>query len=319
MGVHAACAPWRAVAVLVVAATAGGCATSPTPGAPAPIVERSRPAGDPAPAHYVVRPRDSLYAIAWRFGLDYVAVARWNGIGPPYTIYPGQTLVLRRGASATQPSATQASRTPEESHIPERRAEVAPAVRPAPTSPTARETTAPAPRRTVTPTRPVVRAPTVPEGPAARAEPAKSPTPPESARPVPQPARAAAETPASGSTGARWRWPVDVQPERGFGGDNKGVDYAVPSGRPVVVAAPGRVVYSGPGLAGFRHLVIVEHGGGYLSAYSLNADPAVGEGADLAGGAQLAAIGGAGPTDRKLHFEVRRNGSPIDPGRVIGR
>ena len=288
-----------ALAVLAVMAV-GGC-TTPTAETPAPVVERSRPVGDPAPASYVVRPRDSLYAIAWRFGLDYVAVARWNGIGPPYTIYPGQTLVLRPAVDGGGPA----------------REAPAPA-RPAPASPDNARTAAP--RRTVTPTTPVVRAPNVPETAARPATPAPSrrgDVP--KARPAPQPTRAAPAQTAVRGPGARWRWPVDARPERGFGGDNKGVDYVVPPGRPVVVAAPGQVVYAGPGLAGFRHLVIVEHGGGYLSAYSLNADPSVGEGADLAGGAQLAAVGGSSAVDRKLHFEVRRNGSPIDPGRVIGR
>ena len=92
MGVHRTGVAWWGIAVLVVM-VAGGCTTQTQ--APAPVVERSRPAGDPAPTSYVVRPRDSLYAIAWRFGLDYMAVARWNGIGPPYTIHPGQTLRLR--------------------------------------------------------------------------------------------------------------------------------------------------------------------------------------------------------------------------------
>ena len=112
---------------------------------------------------------------------------------------------------------------------------------------------------------------------------------------------------------------MDARPDQGFGGGNTGVDVAVPARQTVVAVGPGKVVYAGPGLAGFRHLVIVEHGGGYLSAYSLNADPVVAEGKDLASGARLAAIDGAGAVDRRLHFEIRRNGAPVDPGKVIGR
>ena len=268
----------------VLLAVLGGCATSTHQ---APVVERGTPVGDPPPARYVVQPRDSLYAISWRYGLDYVAVARWNGIGPPYTIHPGQTLVLSPGG---------------------------------PREPVPREATARADA-------PSARAPRVPAG-MPEAVPDRPPPRTEAATPTPAPAapqtaartsRAVSRKPAAGNSGARWRWPVDVRPQRGFDKDNKGVDYAVPTGGSVVVAAPGQVVYAGPGLAGFRHLVIVEHGGGYLSAYSLNADPEVGEGAALASGAQLAAIGGSTPTDRKFHFEIRRNGAPVDPGRVIGR
>lgn len=300
----AACA---AAALALVA----GCATSPTQ---APVVERSTPAGDPPPERYVVEPRDSLYAIAWRYGLDHVALARWNGIGPPYTIYPGQTLVLvpRAEVRESRPEHPPASETRE----------------PAPdvgAAPRAAQETAVA-RRTVTPTAPEVRTPRVPETAPARPaaprepdKPATRPTTPESRPAAPAPRQTAPPQRVSGTPGARWRWPVDVRPERGFGGDNRGVDYAVPPGRSVVAAAPGRVVYSGPGLAGYRHLVIVEHGGGYLSAYSLNVDPEVGEGTDLGAGARLAAIGGTSATDRRFHFEVRRHGAPIDPGRVIGR
>ena len=296
-----------AAAALALALVAG-CATSTTQ---APVVERSTPVGDPPPEQYVVQPRDSLYAIAWRYGLDYVALARWNGIGPPYTIYPGQTLVLAPGAGVPGARPARPARPPDvsaESSVPRAQPE------------------APAPRRTVTPTAPVVRAPGVPEQAPARptaprtpAKPATRPAAPESKRPAPAPRQSAPPQRVAGTPGPRWRWPVDVRPERGFGGDNKGVDYAVPPGRSVVAAAPGKVVYSGPGLAGYRHLVIVEHGGGYLSAYSLNADPEVGEGTDLGAGARLAAIGGTSATDRRFHFEVRRHGAPIDPGRVIGR
>lgn len=300
---------WLPAACAVAAvALAAGCATSPTQ---APVVERSTPVGDPPPERYVVQVRDSLYAIAWRYGLDYVALARWNGIGPPYTIYPGQTLVLTPGAG---------ERRPARPAVPETR-ESAPDVGVAPRA--AKETAVA--RRTVTPTAPEVRTPRVPETAPARPaaprepdKPATRPTAPESGPAAPA-RRQAPPQRVAGTPGARWRWPVDVPPERGFGGDNKGVDYAVPAGRSVVAAAPGRVVYAGPGLAGYRHLVIVEHGGGYLSAYSLNADPEVGEGTDLGAGARLAAIGGTNATERRFHFEVRRHGAPIDPGRVIGR
>ena len=292
----------------VAFALAAGCATATVQ---APVVERSTPVGEPPPPTYVVRPRDSLYAIAWRFGLDYAAVARWNGIGPPYTIHPGQTLALRaterqaptdvRSGAAQTPAPPQSREAPPSRVTTDRPA--APPARPAPTT-TATQRPRPAPAR------PVVRA--TPQTPVRPAKPTPS-------SPAAEPRLSPAPKPAATASDGRWRWPVDARPDQGFGGGNTGVDFAVPAGQTVVAAGPGKVVYAGPGLAGFRHLVIVEHGGGYLSAYSLNADPVVAEGKDLASGARLAAIDGAGAVDRRLHFEIRRNGSPVDPGKVIGR
>ncbi len=309
--------PWlsavaRCALVALALALAAGCATATVQ---APVVERSTPVGDPPPPTYVVRPRDSLYAIAWRFGLDYAAVARWNGIGPPYTIHPGQTLALRATRRQTPTEVpSSAAQTPAQSgEAPPSRVTTdrpaAPPTRPAPTT-TATATQRPRPA----PAKPVVQA-----TPPAPVRPAK-PTPPSpAAESGPEIGPAPAPKPAATASDGRWRWPVDARPENGFGGGNTGVDFAVPAGQAVVAAGPGKVVYAGPGLAGFRHLVIVEHGGGYLSAYSLNADPVVAEGKNLASGARLAAVGGAGAVDRRLHFEIRRNGSPVDPGSVIGR
>jgi len=93
--------PVRAVALLTVVVLAA-CST------PAPHV----------PATYVVKPGDTLYSIAWRHGLDYREVARWNGIGRDYRIYPGQVLTLRAGrrvpagAAAPRPSTATRSAPP---------------------------------------------------------------------------------------------------------------------------------------------------------------------------------------------------------------
>ena len=43
---------------------------------------------------YVVRPQDTLYSIAWRYGLDFHDLARWNNIGPDFRISVGQALTL---------------------------------------------------------------------------------------------------------------------------------------------------------------------------------------------------------------------------------
>ena len=169
---------------------AAGCATSPSQ---APVVERSTPVGDPPPERYVVQPRDSLYAIAWRYGLDYVALARWNGIGPPYTIYPGQTLMLAPEVGV------RAGRPARPAHAPRRTFALNRSV------PRAEPETQAA-RRTVTPTAPEVRTPGVPEPAPARpakprdpVKPATRPAAPESSPPA---ARAAPGRAASGGAAA---------------------------------------------------------------------------------------------------------------------
>ncbi|HET6603150.1 MAG TPA: LysM peptidoglycan-binding domain-containing protein, partial [Xanthomonadaceae bacterium] len=92
-------------AVLVLALLATGCGggrsvvVEPAPG----VTRPARPA-PPARSEYVVARGDTLYQIAFRHGLDYRDVARWNGIGPPYTIYPGQRIRLAADGRSPPPS-----------------------------------------------------------------------------------------------------------------------------------------------------------------------------------------------------------------------
>ena len=97
------------------------------------------------------------------------------------------------------------------------------------------------------------------------------------------------------------------------------MDYVLPSGHQVVAAAAGQVVYAGAGIGGYRYTIIVEHSDTYLSAYNINVEPAVAEGKKIAGGGKICDIGSAGPTTRRLHFEIRRNGTPVNPATIIGK
>lgn len=272
--------------------------------------EGGRPAATPAPAQagaaiprdgrYEVRRGDTLYGIAFRHGLDYREVARWNGIDPPYTIYPGQRLRLRgdiragsRGASVTG----------------------MPAPRPS-TAPVAGTSTRPA---NPSPANgPAVRAPApTPANPSAPA--ASTPANTAAANP---PTRATSTPPAPVATGApgAWRWPANGQLIGRFvAGDPKrqGLDIAGNAGDPVLAAADGVVVYSGAGLVGYGELIIVKHSDEWLSAYAHNRRRLVGEGAQVRGGQQIAELGRSGTSRDMLHFEVRRNGKPIDPLQVL--
>lgn len=133
------------------------------------------------------------------------------------------------------------------------------------------------------------------------------PQPPARSAPHAQPARAG------------WRWPVKAQPARGFGRGNNGLDYVIPSGQQVVAAAAGQIVYKGAGLGGYRHLVLVRHTDSVMSAYSINVEPAVAEGTSIASGGKICDIGSGSPAMRRLHFEIRRSGTPVDPVKIIGR
>jgi lipoprotein NlpD len=62
------------------------------------------------PAAYTVNKNDTLYSIAWHYGLDYHSVARWNGIRPPYTIYPGQRIRLYPSRHSARIAASQPRR-----------------------------------------------------------------------------------------------------------------------------------------------------------------------------------------------------------------
>jgi Membrane-bound metallopeptidase len=84
----------------------------------------------------------------------------------------------------------------------------------------------------------------------------------------------------------------------------------------VTVAAPGEVVYAGAGLRGFASLIIVKHDDTWLSAYAHNAQGLVREGATLAPGAQLVRLGRT-EAARRVHFELRRQGKPLDPASVL--
>lgn len=105
---------------------------------------------------------------------------------------------------------------------------------------------------------------------------------------------------------------------RRFGGTSKGFDYALPPATTVRAAAPGVVVYAGPGLGGFRHLVIVKASERYLVAYGINVAPKLAEGQTVAAGATVAEIGSGGTAAGKFHFEIRDRGRPVDPGKLLG-
>ncbi|WP_090203798.1 peptidoglycan DD-metalloendopeptidase family protein [Ectothiorhodospira magna] len=250
---------------------------------------------------HTVRERETLYSIAWRYGLEWQSLAKWNGISAPYTIYPGQR--LRMNPPPGQPAPTRTAATPRETRTePDR-----PAASPSPPAPPAQR-----------PSPPPATPPPRPTPPAAPAPPPAAPP----ARPAPPPAPPPRTSPPAATGTLTWQWPTEGQVIRRFepqGTGKKGIAIAGQRGQPVRAAAPGRVVYSGSGLVGYGKLIIVKHDDSYLSAYGHNEKILVNEGATVSAGQRIALLGDTGTDRPMLHFEIRRDGKPVDPLRYMPR
>jgi lipoprotein NlpD len=119
----------------------------------------------------------------------------------------------------------------------------------------------------------------------------------------------------------QWQWPtrgpiVATYGDRGAIASGIGIGGTL--GQPIQAAASGRVVYTGSGLIGYGQLVIIKHNDTYLSAYGHNGRVLVVQGQEVRRGDQIAEMGiGPGRAPR-LHFEIRRNGTPVDPTLLLG-
>lgn len=98
---------------------------------------------------------------------------------------------------------------------------------------------------------------------------------------------------------------------------NKGLDIAGAAGEPVLAAADGRVVYVGAGLRGYGNLIILKHDNVFLTAYAHNQTLLVKEDQSVQKGQKIAEMGNSDSDRIKLHFEVRRQGKPVDPAKYL--
>ena len=304
--------------------------------APAPVSERSLVDG-PMPDVYAVQKYDTLYSVAWRYELDVVDLAARNGIKAPYVIKTGQRIALTGTGPPPPPKPTVPPTKPARHDRP--------GATEVPVEPGNAVGTAKPPPRTVPVTKPPVPVakPPVPvaKPPVPVAKPAVAPKPtaakapgaPETTPPAPPPsADPAPAKPAVADPGPTvtappsvpptvtaggWRRPVAVKPVRGFGGGSKGLDYSLRKGTPIHAATSGVVVYAGPGLGGFRHLVIVKASERHLVAYGVNVRPNLKEGDTVRRGDAVARAG-SGATGGQFHFEIRDRGKPIDPNTLLG-
>lgn len=260
---------WRPVATLAAVALVAGCASwEPPRDGPRGSSPRSVPAGQtlPAPPIYEVRRGDTLYSIAFRFGLDWRDVSGWNNISAPYTIRPGQELRLSRPPQR-RPVAAVPETTP-----------------------------------------PVTAEPDV-------SDPAPEPTAPATGSRPPRPVAAPRSGPGRTVSGVRWQWPTGGDLLQPFdpAATRRGIAIGGREGQPVVAAAAGEVVYSGTGLIGYGELIIVKHSDTMLSAYGHNRRRLVEEGDRIGAGQAIAEMGRNERDEVVLHFEIRRDGEPVNP------
>ncbi len=135
-----------------------------------------------------------------------------------------------------------------------------------------------------------------------------------------KPAAPVAATPpaSAGDDDVAFIWPTAGSVQAGFDeAKNKGLDLNGKAGDPVLAAADGRVVYAGAGLRGYGNLIILKHNNTFLTAYAHNQTLLVKEDQSVRKGQKVAEMGSS-DTDRvKLHFEIRRQGKPVDPSKYL--
>ena len=118
-------------------------------------------------------------------------------------------------------------------------------------------------------------------------------------------------------TKGRWIWPLNARPSLGYSKNNKGIDYELSEVKSLRAAGSGSVVYEGGGIGGFENLIIIKHSSELLSAYSFNGGVEVTEQQTVKSGDVLARIKPVSERGESVHFEIRRNGRPIDPKTLI--
>lgn len=311
-------------AVSLAAAVLAACSPAP----PAPVVDRGPAAAAAAPAvpragYHIVKKGDTLYSIAQEHGQDWRDVKAWNAIDNPNLLRIGQELRVEPpdGAAVTKPVAAPAAIDvrPLGSSAP---APVADAARPA----GAAENLKRAPKGGIKPyseeTLALARREeggeaAAPVAPAAGAAAAAAEAKPEVKAP-PKPDAPAAESAgvAAGDTAVEWVWPYRGKILTGFGeGTSKGLDIAGNAGDPVLAAAKGRVILVSESVRAYGKLVVVKHSDTYLSVYANNSKFLVKEGESVTRGQKIAEVGMSPGTPglASLHFEIRRQGKPVDP------
>ena len=320
------------IVVVLVAGGLAGCASN----APAPVETRAPTrsmegaAAVARPGHHIVKRGETLYSIARQYGRDYRELAAWNGLDDPGVIKLGQELrvvppgsnVAGAPALAEAPAGeTQAVAVPGPVAIVSAAASSSAGALSSAASSAAASGAATA----VVPAAPVGQ----------KAEPkggrvaysaqawkdlqAGDKTPVAASAPAAQSQPEPAKPAASGAADeVEWAWPTTGKVLTTFNDtSSKGIDLAGSLGDPVLAAGAGKVMYAGSALRGYGNLVIIRHGSSFQSVYAHNSEILVKEGQTVQKGQKLAKLGSSDADRPKLHFEIRRQGKPVDPMKYL--
>jgi lipoprotein NlpD len=275
--------PVRSTASAPSAGTAGSAATGTQPAGSSDPSKPALPGAENAgkPGYYTIKPGDTLIRIGLEAGQNWRDIARWNNLENVNLIEVGQ--VLRIAPPGADPSGVT--------------------------------------------TRPVVAAGRVESRPLDAARPADAASAPGSAAGSAPTGAAgasaaaaapAAAAPREGDEDIAWAWPAAGPVAAGFDeARSKGLAITGKPGDAVLAAADGRVVYAGSGLRGYGNLVIVKHNATYLTAYAHNQALLVKEDQVVRRGQKIAEMGSSDADRVQLHFEIRRQGKPIDPAKLL--
>jgi len=251
--------------------------------------------------HVIVRRGETLYSICFRENLDLQQVARLNHLKPPYTIYPGQKLLLRKPDSGTKTSGSGKKRKPVKTIASKKPARADVVVR----SATKKKSSTGSSGKTT--------------GPAHRVSAGRKPTG-TSGRPGKKGAGGIpAKKPAKAvvlKNPSKWIWPASGHLISSYSPSDparKGIVIAGKPGDPVKAAADGVVVYTGNALKAYGQLIIIKHSDTYLSAYGYNRRSLVREGQAVKQGQKIAEMGASPAGKPGLRFEIRKNGQPVNP------
>ena len=276
---------------LALAMALGACSSKPQ--TKAPVEDRSATATQPAgaadakplpgaenagkPGYYTVKRGDTVMRIGLETGQAWRDIVRWNNLENPNLIEVGQVLRV------VPPVAATAAASPATGAV----------------------------------SRPVASSSVAPAG----ATPPVGQAAPAASAAAAAPAASASTAPAAATAGEDeivFIWPGTGAVIAGFDeAKNKGLDLGGKAGDPVVAAADGRVVYAGAGLRGYGNLVILKHNNTYLTAYAHNQTLLVKEDQNVRRGQKIAEMGSTDADRVKLHFEIRRQGKPVDPAKYL--
>ncbi|WP_214660589.1 peptidoglycan DD-metalloendopeptidase family protein [sulfur-oxidizing endosymbiont of Gigantopelta aegis] len=228
------------------------------------------------PTYHRVRKGETLYSIAWRYSQDYKNIAYRNNIKPPYKIYVGNKIRLIKTARKTNTNKAKVYSNKSRKYS---------------SSKTKKSKKTSSKKVALKTTKTKSK---------------------NNKRVATKKNKAATFT---GSKRLRWSWPVKGKVIQRFspGSGKKGIDISAAQGILIKSAEAGKVVYSGQGLVGYGRLIIIKHNETYLSAYAHNQSLLVNEGQVVKKGQGIARLGRSGTNRYKLHFEIRKNGTPVNP------